>query len=476
MLLFLKGILLVPILTLMVILFSLLVTSDFYVSILKNAGLIESFIQAKNWQMEKDIKDEIEKKVKLEEFRLKFEKIKEDYESKKTEYENLFRKKEFKKLDQKYDELDDLSFDRAPGVFSSRDEFKKYKKAELKKFKKAMNDIKDYRDRNEDKIDSAKDAFKKAEDEFEDAKDTLEDKEDDARDIVKSHKGSFMGKIYADIGTISPVLTGELNDKLIKVAVKREIKKIISFMASYEDQKRLGNVYTDRLAVSSGRVGSARKVKLPPIIISLWVEDEIRGVKQKRHLLSQVFVDRIKKMEGLNKKGSFIKLFKFSETGLAERIGRKYLKGAGLTLKDGIIRVKPIVLEGSRARTFETAMLVVTHGMYVRYILLGVALLLLILMMFTGTDGEKKRRAVRRVLLWPSTLIVIASIAVVVLSGTFTTLFPELIKDPVVQAYAKRMAMVISVHIFIPVILVFSLLAFIGSFIGKKKKVKAASE
>lgn len=467
----LKGLFLVPLILITVILFSLMVRSEFYVSILKNAGLIESFIQAKNWQMEEAIKNEIEKKVKLEEFRLKYDSLRSDYETKKKNYENLNRSTEYKALKEKYDELDDLSFKRAPGVFAGEDEFDKYKEDELKKLKKKIREIEDYRDRKEDSIEKAEDTYRESLSAWEDAKEKLEDKEEDARDIVKSHKGSFMGKIYADIGTITPVLTEELNSRLIEVAVKREIEKLITFMSTYSDQKRLGNVYTDRLSIARGKVGAARKVKLPPIIISLWVEEEVHGIRQKRHLLSQVFVDRIKKMEGLNQKASFIKIFKFSETGLAERIGRKYLKKSGITLKNGIIKINPIILEGSSARAFETAMLVVTHGMYVRYILLGVVVLLLIFIFFTGADKERKKRALRRILLWPSSLVVLASLGAVIFSGTFTSFFPDLIKDPVVQSYAKQMALVVSLHLFLPLIISFALIALTGSFIGKKKKV-----
>jgi len=471
----LKGIFILPIVLIVIILFSLMVSSTFYISILKNAGLIESYIQAKNWQMEKEIKAEIEEEVKLEEFRKKFEVIKEDFENKKETYYTLNLKKDYKDLKAKYNELDDLSFSSAPDLFKSKADFKKYKKDELKKIKTEMKDIEKYRDLSEDKIDTARSAYKKVKDKYEDAVDDLEDKEEDARDIIKSHKNSFMGKIYTDIGTISPVLTEELNNKLLEKGVRSEIDKMLAFITSYNEQVKRGNIYTDTMAITQGRVASSRKVKLPPIMISLWVEDEIRGVKQKRHLLSQVFVSRIAKMEGLHKKASFIQIFKFSETGLAERIGRKYLKGAGLTLRDGIIRVKPIVLTGSTARSFETLMLVATWGVYVRYVLLGSLALLIILMIASNAEGEKKKRSVRKVLLWPSMIVIVVSIGVIIFSGTFTSLFPAVIKDPMVQAYAKRIAMVISLHIFIPMIFTFGLLAFIGSFVGKNKKTEAAA-
>ncbi len=471
----LKGIFILPIVLIVIILFSLMVSSTFYVSVLKNAGLIESYIQAKNWQMEKEIKAEIEEDVKLEEFRKKFEVIKEDYENKKETYYTLNLKNEYKTLKAKYNELDDLSFSSAPDLFKSKADFKKYKKDELKKIKAEMKEIEKYRDLNEEKIDRARDSYKEIKDTYEDAVDDLEDKEEDARDIIKSHKNSFMGKIYTDIGIISPVLTEALNSKLLEKGVRAEIDKMLAFITSYNEQVKRGAIYTDTLGITQGRVASARKVKLPPITISLWVDDEIRGVQQKRHLLSQVFVSRIADMKGLHNKASFIQIFKFSETGLAERIGRKYLKGAGFTLRDGVIRLKPIVLTGSTARGFETLMIVATWGVYVRYVLLGGLALLILLMMASGAESEKKKRSIRKVLLWPSILVIVVSIGVIIFSGTFTSLFPWVIKDPLVQAYAKRIAMVISLHLFVPMIFIFGLLAFIGSFVGKKKKSEKAA-
>ena len=458
----------IPLLLSITIIFTLLTTSSFYTSILKNIDLISTFVHVKKWQIEEDIKEEIEKDVKLEQFRKKHNEIKNLYEEKRDEFNILKRITEYKKIKKQRKELKNLSWKRAPDIFKDKSEFNKYKEEELTRLERVIVEIKEYRDNNDEKIEKAEDELEDIEDDYEDAQDTLHSKEKDAKEIVMSHKNSFIGKIYSDIELISPFLSKDLNSKLIDIAVKGEIEKLIQFFCTYRQQKLKGNIYSERFTVDSeGIITDLLKVKLPEMFISLFVEEEINGILQKRHLFSQIFVDKIEKINNLNNRDLFIKMFKLTESGLAESFGRLYLKKINLTIDNGIIRIKNIKFEGYNARVIESIMIGVTVGYYLKYIFPAIVLLLIVAMFASNVDKKRKYQSIKRILIYPSILMIIICISFILLSGSAISFFPDLFQSSFIQMYAKNVMLIISSYLLVPLIFLYCIFAVFGFVIRK---------
>ncbi len=458
----------IPLFLFVFLIFSLLTCSSFYTGILSRADLIETFVHAKNWQIEEKIKEEIEREVHLEKFRTKYEFIKADYEKKKVDYNTLNRVDDYKRLERQREELSDLSCDRAPEGFKDCDEFEKYKDEELDRLDNLIGDIENYRDAHEDEIEKAEDEMDDAEDAFEDAGETLHDKIEDAKDIIVSHKRSFVGDVYSDIEAISPTLTEELNSKLINRAVKREIEKVISFFSTYYLQRELGNVYIDRLDDYLTGISENLKVKFPEIYISLWVEDEINGVQQKRHLLSDIFIEKINEVDNLKKRKIFIKLFKFADSFIAESIGRSYLEEANLSISIGMIKTEPIEFAGDKAEVVKNIMIGVTWGKYIKFILPVIVLLILLSLFFSSVEKDFKYRSIQRILIYPSLLIIIVSIIAIVFSGSIFSFFPNLVYSPYLQKFFRSILDVITLHLFGPSVILFALILLVGLFFRRK--------
>jgi len=460
-----SALILVPLFILYSILYTVLTSSLPYVSLLKNARLVETFIHAKNWQMEEQIKEEIEQKVHLEEYKAEFKRIKSDYDSKQSHVDAVQKVTEYDKLKKQRKELARLSWNKAPGIFSNETEFKKYKEDELRQLDVKIDAIEKYRDQNEDEIEKARDEFSDAEDAFDDAVDIMKDKEEEAQDIIRSHKNSFMGKIYSDIEVISPPLTEELNQRFISVSVKKEIEKYIYFMTHYEKQVENGNVYRDGLNLSGQGLQNTLKVQIPGFEISLWVEDEKNGILQKRHLLSEIFVDRIEKLDNLKNKKLLANLFRFSDSGLAERFSRSYLKKARLTIDNGIISMEKIELSGTSAEKLETFMKVLTWGKYAAAGLPVLALCMILFIIFSSAERERKMRNLKRILIYPGILMIGTGVIMAVLALNINNIFPDLFSSPLVQIYMKRIFLLATLHIWGPVVAVFVVLAITGSFL-----------
>ncbi|PKL40853.1 MAG: hypothetical protein CVV44_04395 [Spirochaetae bacterium HGW-Spirochaetae-1] len=459
------ALILVPLFILFTIMYAVLTSSLPYVSLLKNARLVETFIHAKNWQMEEQIKEEIEQKVHLEEYKVEFKRIKADYDSKQAHVNAIQKVTEYDTLKKQRKELARLSWKKAPGIFNNENEFKQYKDDELQQLDIKIDAIEKYRDQNEDEIERARDEFSDAEDAFDDAMDTMEDKEEEAQDIIKSHKNSFMGKIYSDIEIISPPLTEELNQRFISVPVKREIEKFLYFMTHYEKQVENGNVYRDGLNLSGQGLQDTLKVRIPGFEISLWVEDEKNGIPQKRHLLSEVFVDKIDELENLKNRTLLANLFRFSDSGLAERFSRSYLKKARLTIDNGIIAMEKIELSGTSAEKMEVLMKVLTWGKYAAVGLPVLALCMILFIIFSSAERERKIRSLKRIFIYPGVLMIGLGVIMAGMAFNINNILPDLFASPFVQIYMKRIFLLATLHVWGPVVAVFVVLAITGSFL-----------
>lgn len=463
------SLIVVPLLLAIPLFFGLLTCPEFYTSILRNADLIETFVDASNWQVEKKIRRQIETSVHLEEFRIKYDTIKGLYEKKKENYDALNRTEEYEKIKKQREELSDLSYENAPDRFKIETEFETYKEGELNRLDSLMDEIKLFRDVNKDAIKAAEEEMEGAEEAYDDAKDILEQKMDEANDIIKEQKDSLSGEIYGDLNIISPVLTRDLNEKLIDTRVKAVIEEYISFFCSYYKQKELGNIYTDRMDTYLQGLSEPVKVRLPEIDISLYVEDEVNGVLQKRHIAGDIFIDRIMNIPGLKKREMFVKIFKFTESGLAEMIGDSYLKDYDFKISDGVIKSGPIILTGGTAAAVEFMMMAATLGKYLIYILPAAALIILFLIFRSKSEKSLGYVHIRRILILPSLAALIISLSAVLLSGFLTDIFPDLVSGPLLQSYCKTAFRVIAVHIFVPVAALFAVCLIAGFFIRKGK-------
>ncbi len=466
---YISAFILIPLFLLLSLLFTQLTCSYFYTSILRNADFIETYINAEKWHVEEKIKREIEDKVHLEKFRTLYVSIKAEYERKSEEFKKITRHDEYERLIKERDELSGLSYNRAPSHIHSPEDFTKFKETGLERIDKELNEIDVYRKNNKDIIKKTEDELEVLEDNYEEAEDTLKDKEEDARDIILSHKDSFEGRLFSDLRILSPILTEELNSKLIDKNVKFEIEKIINFFTDYFEQKNAGNIYTDRLdGFISGQEDNLN-VRLPEISISLWVDDEVNGVMQKRHLLSQVFIDRIQKLKDLKNKNVFIKLFAFSESGLAEMIGRSFFKKMNVSIRDGIIRVNPGILTGENAKLTRLVMIILTFGKYLKFILPAIALLLFLPVIFSK-KGNRYRR-VKNILIYPSLLIICFFLGIF-LFVNIMVISPEIVKSPLMQTYLRSLLNTTMIHVLGPGMLLFFILFFTGFLLRKKARVK----
>ena len=457
-----KSLILVPVFLLLSLLIFLLTSDVFYTSILSRSDLVSTFVKAKKWGMDARIREEIEDKTQLESFRREYEKIKNDFEDKKEFFARLNRTVEYDRLELQRKELSKLSWKKAPDVFKSEDEFKKYRKEELGRLDALIDEIDAYRKDNKSEISQAEDDLDDAEEAFEDSRKLLEEKDEQARRIVLSHENSLTGKIYADLDTVSPVLTRELNERIIDGPVKDEIGKFISFMTSYDEQVAAGNVYRNPFNINIPSFQERVRVVVPEIRVSLWVEDEVNGIRQKRHLLSEIFVEKIGSIPGLKTKDMFVNLFRFSESGMGESVGRSYLGKAGLSIRDGVIVMERTELAGRTARIMEKAMIAATYARYAKYALAAAALALLVVLAAYPTIARKKRIHVSRVLIYPSVAMMVLTAGASAASWMPERFFPTMMSDPLINIYAGEILFVLCLHLALPVAALFGLLLAAG--------------
>jgi len=457
----------IPVLLLMFVFSILFTNSKYYTGILKNADIISGFIEIKNIETNMAIQEEIEREVGLKEYTAKLKKISENFKYRQNEFNKINKTDEYKSLVDQKNDLESIEWEEAQDIFPTREQFELNREGELTRVTSLIENIKTYRDKNEDKIEEYEDKLEDAEDEYEDALDDLEDKQEEARDIAQKHRNNLSGRLYADLEILNPVLTKLLNVKLIDHAVRIEIEKLIQFFTTYEKQRIYGNVYS--IIRTDNTIGNAQmlRVRFPEITISLWVQDNNAGVTRSRHLLSDIFVNEIRKMNNLQNRGLFITMFKFSDTGLGEFFGRRFLNKTGIKINNGLIYLDNLVLEDDAAETVTLIMKIATYSKYLLYIFPTILLLYISILFFSSANRQKKIAGIKSILIYPSLLIIIISAAAILASRFVFNYYPQLITDITMQTYAKSLLFVISLHTFIPVIGVFGILLMAGLIIKK---------
>ena len=467
------SIIIIPAAITVSILLTLAVNENFYISVIKSLNLVETFIETKNIQIEKDIKREVEKKTGMSQFKPLYESLKKDYEDKLIAYTSINKNVEFDTIEKQIDELDDLKWEKSSDDIKTEDEFDIFKKNKMKDLKSALKEIKEYRSKNNDSISRIENEMEDAKDKYEDAEDELKDKEEDAKDIIESRRSDFMNEMYSDIARIEPVLTEDFNRLFIERGVKSLIKRYLDFMTTWETQRKTGSIYESRLNVESGIIENVKKISIPPVNLSLRVKVNENGIEKEKNLLSEVFVDRIRETPGLKSPWVLTQIFKLSDSWVTEAAANSFLKGTNLNLADGVIKSDAIVLTGKKAENFEKIMMVFSAAKYIPYAAAGAVLLFIILLIIAAPDKKSGMRASGYVLKYPSIIIVIAGIAVIIASVKPGLMIPQIVNDPVNSAFFDKVAFTAALHLFAPLTGVFFVLSLAGGIllkIGKWKK------
>lgn len=464
---------------LMMILFPLLVTVsvfhflftsvDYYLEALKGSYLMRTFVEGKNDEMNRKIRDEIEQKVRLDEYALIAQRSKEKYEKEKERFEKIHKTKEYLAIERQLKEIRKSSYEDAGRTFANRNAFEEFREKEIERLRKSLSDIESYRDKNEREIEKAEENMSAARRDMERAMEELQEKNEEAQEIVEKRKGTFAARINDDLKLLMPVLEPVFNRKIIDMVVGREVENFIAFITDYPRQKMLGNVYKEKTTDTSEH---ALRIKLPRVTLSLWIDDAGRG---KRHLLSDVFVEEISKVEGLRNRFLFTTVFRLSDSVIAEYLANRVLKGAGVTIREGIISMPPLVLEGRAAETFQNVMLFATYGGYIKFFLGTLLLIFIGYLIFSKMPKRAKFLWMKRVFLWPSILMIIAAIGLIIFSRFIFELFPYIFPDAMLVGFAKNIAYSFAWYTALPVGGVFFVFAIVGYFAKVMAKTGKAS-
>jgi hypothetical protein len=449
------------------ILLTLAVNENFYISVIKKLDLVETFIETKNLQLEKDIKKEIEKKTGMSQFRIEYEKLRKDFEEKSAAFTKLNKTDEYNRLDKQIDELDDLKWEKSSDDFKTEDDFNRFKKQKMLDLKNALKEIKEYRKKNDDVIDKAENEMEKAKDKFEDADDILKDKESEAKGIISKRRGDFMNEMYHDIARIEPALTQSLNTLFIEQELRRLIRQYLSFFTSWKQQVKAGNIYEERLNVESGMVENTKKVILPPLSLSFRVKVNDNGIIKDKNLLSEVFVETIRETPGLKSPWVMTKIFGLADSFIAEMIANTFLKGTGFSMNDGVIKSETIVLSGDRAKKVEKVMMLLSFAKYSIFTAAGISVFLMLLIIAVSPEKKTGLRLTGHVMKYPSILIASGGIAVIISSLKPGLVLPQIVNDPVNSAFIDKIYFAAAYHFFVPITAVFLLCFVTGTLLLK---------
>jgi len=454
------------------ILLTLAINENFYISVIKSLNLVETLIKTKNVQTEKDIKREVEKKTGMSQFKLQYESLKNDYENKFTAYSVINKDEEYDKLEKQKDELENFKWEESSEEFKTEDDFNRYKKNKIKDLKVSLKEIKKYRIKNDEAIKKIKDEMENAKAAFDDADSELKGKEKDAKYIVESRSGDFMNETYSDIAIIEPMLTDDLNKLFIEKELKSVIKNYLEFMTTWRRQRDTGNIYENRLNVESGMIENLKTVSIPPLVINLHVRIKENGIEKEKNLLSEIFVEKIMATPGLKSPWVLIQIFKLSGSWMVETAGRTILKDTGLRISDGVIRSDTIILSGDKAEKFEKIMMLFSAAKYTPYAAAGLTLFLVFILIIAAPDKRTGMKMSGFVLKYPSAIIVIAGIAIIIVSIKPGLMIPQIVNDPVNSAFFDKIAFNTALHIFAPVTGVFFILSVAGGILSKFGKSK----
>ncbi|OHD62946.1 MAG: hypothetical protein A2176_04875 [Spirochaetes bacterium RBG_13_51_14] len=457
------ALILIPAVAVGALVLMVLLRPEFYAGILKNGGFITAFVEAKNWQTDQAINDEIERDLNLTQFTAEFKEIKARYEQAEQAYTKISRDAELESLKKQRADVKDIEWKQVANIFPTKDELESYREAELARLGGQITGIKAYRDAHGDEIKTARKEIKKARGEYEDARSVLEDKKADAEKIVEKHADTASNSIYGDLEIIEKPLTNLFNEKLIDGAVRDEIEKMLKFFTSYNTQAERGAVFYER-PVSERAIGSpSLSVRLPAVRVSLWVDDDGR----QKHVLSQLLVEGIDRLYNLRNKALLKTMFRLSDSSLGEYFGGRYLSKFGFSIDGGFITRPAEVLEGPAGEYAALAMQILTVGKYAVFGAAGLLLLYIAYLFFSAVERRRKLSALKRLFIYPSLLILAACGSLLWASRYLFDCYPEIIENLTVRSFAKHLSFTAAWHLSVPVIIVFGSLFVAGLFIRK---------
>lgn len=462
-------ILLLPVLLTISLGFAMALNDSFHISVARHLNIVETIIKYKNYQMENEIRHEIEKKTGIGRFKPEYDSIRTGYEKKLQTFDALNRTREYDSLEKEIDELDDMDWEDAPDTFRSKDEWKDWKKKRIAELEAKQEAIKTYRDKNSELIGVAESEMKRSRDLFEDADDTMKEKEEEARDILEERSSDFMNEIVSDMSKVGHELSAAVNDLFIEVEIRKIIRTYLAFFTDYFHQKKTGNVYESALNIESGVIGSTKKVVLPPFELSFNVKTDESGVVKEKNIFSGLCVELINATPGLKSPWVLTKIFGMADSWLAEKVAASVLKGTGIHYIDGVLKSQgPVILSGDRAQKAEYLMIAMTAGKY--FIFAGpVLVLLLLLLVFAVSPGRRfKWKTTGLSIEVPSAIMAALGIAGIIVSAFPGFFFSIPVTDLAVRGFIENGILSTGLHFFIPVTLVFFILSAAGSFMRRR--------
>jgi len=471
------GFLAIPIATIIAITALYVVTaytltnSSFYTGILANSQLIKTFVEASNKQISKDIQSTIDNKIKINDYKEKFEESKRDYTSAYTHYENLYKESEYKAYKNSSSNLFWRGWKGPDSGYKTKEEFEKNKKTEMTRLKNEIKTIEKFREDNKEKIELAKKDLEEKKDKLKEAGKEYQSRQEQIKDLIKDKSNTFSAKLYSDIEKLSPKLTEILDTEFFQKALKQEIEKLITFMSTYDKQLANGKVAYVSEGYGSGELNKKLKITLPEITLPLWIYN--KETNRREHLFSKTFVREIEKMNNLKNKFLLVTMFKATESGLVEAIGNNYLKKRKISLRNGIIRVKPRSFEGSSAGYIEMTMIALTYKEYGLYVIGGLFIFLILMLLISNASGFRRLGVLKWTLIIPSLISIVIGIGGIAGAIKIYDIKPDLFSSITVRMYMHKLAISSSFYLFLPMIAVFAGVMILGMFIRKiqmKKK------
>lgn len=443
-----------PILLFISIVHFLSTSVNFYLEVLKGSYFIRAFVEGRNDEMNRRIRDEIEEKVRLDEFAVIAQRSKEKHEREKERFEKINKTKEYLLFEKQLKEIKKISYEDSGRSFANEKAFEEFREKEVIRLKKSLSEIESYRESHEKEIERAEEDLESARRDMERAIEALQEKNEEAQEIIEKHKGTFAARINEDIRLIMPVLEPIFNEKIIGGTVRKGIENLLSFLADYPRQKILRNVYYEK--EEDGE--TSLRIRLPRMTFSLWVDDG----GSKRHILSDVFVEEVAKVEGLRNRLMFTTMFRLSDTVIAEYLANRLLRSAGVTIREGIISMPPMVIEGETAEVFQKLMLFATYGGFVKYFSGALLAVFILSLIFSKIERQNKFLWLKRILLWPSLVMVILSIGLIFGSRFIFEIFPYIFPDAMLVGFAKNIAYSLAWCVALPIGGVFVVIGAIG--------------
>ncbi len=443
----------IPLLLLATVLHFLLTSADFYTGIIRHSGFLSAYIESRNWETNRKIQDEVDRTVKLREFNAEFERIREAHAAARQGFDDLNRTREYDYAKKRRKELAGMSWDDVKDMYQSKDGFESFRKAETAKLDSLVGEIEKHRKENRKELKRLEASMDDAQDKLDDAKSALEDKKAQAQKIADRHRSGMGAKIFADFELLEPRLTRLLNDRLVDGALRSAIAACIGFLASYETQRAAGRVFER---------GDRSAVRLPDLMVSLWVDDDSMGATRKRHLLSDVFVDEISRSNLVQNGGLYATMFRFFDTSLGESIGRSMLGKYGASLQNGVLSMRGITLEGGEAETVRAAMIALTYGKFLPYLLAAAAALYACVLFFSARGATVKRAALRRLCIYPAALVMTAGAALILYAWVPYGFIMPSPADVLLARLGESSARAASLYLCLPVMGAFGLLFACG--------------